>query len=388
MTALFKPATVKPGTGDAAQLLPKHIVGSGGVVWGIIIIGVMEAIQEYGLNRFMQSIAASSIASLIGLALAVNLSIKDFKVLLLEKVIDLYNFLDPVDGSPFAYQDTSIPLLAHMKAMSKPITYLLSSLWHLGFCHGNYIEDVVTLILKCKLANNKSLIDKVNIALNDAKSRENLLSDKQSYNAKATDESIVKSLKEIKDFMEKDEVNELTLEHLHQLKLISPEDHFLDLFVTATQMTWSGLKNIIMDYKSNPPVSVKAAIRASMSIPGIYKFAKVNNTTLFDGGISDNTPIKVYKDNPKTKDDIVLGITFGRRVRVPNLTDDEKSQFILLPPIGSRFNFLQQKENIEAMIQCGYTLAVKHFKTKGYDKLATAAMAMDKKNEPVKSSPA
>ena len=62
----------------------------------------------------------------------------------------------------------------------------------------------------------------------------------------------------------------------------------------------------IYDYVKNPNLKITKALRMSMSIPLVFSVKRYNKDIIVDGGIINNYPIDIFKDNL----DKVLGVKF------------------------------------------------------------------------------
>jgi len=76
-----------------------------------------------------------------------------------------------------------------------------------------------------------------------------------------------------------------------------------DIFGKELILTGSNMDKAKIEYfnkDTHPDMSVRLALRITMSIPYVFKYIKYNNDTYIDGGILDNYPIKYFKDYEKT----------------------------------------------------------------------------------------
>lgn len=91
--------------------------------------------------------------------------------------------------------------------------------------------------------------------------------------------------------------------------------------------------------------SLSAAIRASMSIPGVFKPVKYNNMVLVDGGVYNNFPVDVVRDMGA---DIVIGVDLSDGIRTD--TDIENMVFIF----EQLTTFLGRDNYNKNVAQCDY----------------------------------
>lgn len=349
---MFTQNTASASVPDQKFLLnppAKHAVFAGGVVLGIFLLGVIKALQEHGMDKHLDSIAASSIGSLMGLILALGLKAEDVIPLLVNKTVDLEKFIDPVSDF-FSYRDPNEPhLVAHFKAFYKPALFFINYFKNGGAWKGDYIRETVQFIIDLCLKNNVPLLKKIEKAL------------------ESKDESTYKSLTEIRDIIKGTSQQKLNLQHLHHLKILTPELGFKDLFVTGTKATVRGIKNEVFSHQTNPPVAIEDAIRASMSIPFLYKPVVINNKYYADGGLTSNLPYEVYKNNPDTKKDPLLCVDFGRPYPDPTLSENENAEFLFLNTLKiSPLNFNLNEKEITTMIESAYKQTIEHLRKQKY----------------------
>lgn len=91
--------------------------------------------------------------------------------------------------------------------------------------------------------------------------------------------------------------------------------------------------------------SLATAIRASMSIPGVFKPVKLNDMVLVDGGIYNNFPVDVARDMGA---DIVIGVDLSDGVR----TDSDIDNMVLI--IEQLTTFLGREKYAANLQQCDY----------------------------------
>lgn len=86
-------------------------------------------------------------------------------------------------------------------------------------------------------------------------------------------------------------------------------------------------------FTATPKVRVADAVRASMSIPGIYKAYKINGRLYIDGGVTYNYPINAFDETFKCSNDEVLGLF---------LFNQEHDEEIKMLTTGHPFKYLDR----------------------------------------------
>ncbi len=113
--------------------------------------------------------------------------------------------------------------------------------------------------------------------------------------------------------------------------------------------------------------SLSAAIRASMSIPGVFKPVKYNNMVLVDGGVFNNFPVDVVREMGA---DIVIGVDLTDGIRTDADIENMVLIFEQLTAFLGRDNYERNKADCDYYIHpeiAPYTAA--SFNTEAVDSL-------------------
>ena len=99
----------------------------------------------------------------------------------------------------------------------------------------------------------------------------------------------------------------VVLQTLTNYKLKKDTITFQDLYKKTNKIIQIGVTSLtntnftIFNYKNYPNVNIIDAILASCSLPGIFPPYKINNSYYCDGGVLNNCPIDIFKNDIKNK---------------------------------------------------------------------------------------
>jgi predicted acylesterase/phospholipase RssA len=122
----------------------------------------------------------------------------------------------------------------------------------------------------------------------------------------------------------------------------------INLYMSVTNI--NKCKNEILSIESTPTVSVFKACEASMSIPILYKPVIINDNYYYDGGITNNFPIKIFKDVPYEN---IIGIILDNMCDENNFEEKpgQKMSFMkILKQLMNIANILRRKESLYKQI--------------------------------------
>lgn len=117
----------------------------------------------------------------------------------------------------------------------------------------------------------------------------------------------------------------VVLQTLTNYKLKKDTITFQDLYKKTNKIIQIGVTSLtntnftIFNYKNYPNVNIIDAILASCSLPGIFPPYKINNSYYCDGGVLNNCPIDIFKNDIKN----TIAFMFE------------------IPPYSNNFNILQ-----------------------------------------------
>lgn len=96
----------------------------------------------------------------------------------------------------------------------------------------------------------------------------------------------------------------LTFVELERLKRYAPEEGFKSLYITATTSRFFARgkrpRTHYFSHTNDGDIPIQNAIRASMTLPGLFKSTQYNSRNLFDGGIFENIPSGPFNNNRST----------------------------------------------------------------------------------------
>ncbi len=139
---------------------------------------------------------------------------------------------------------------------------------------------------------------------------------------------------------EKTSIENITFMQLHILA--QTNKNYRDLYVTATNLSKQRLE--VFSWESYPDMPVINAVRASSAIPLYYKAILLDSTgnivknpsdtgrynVFIDGGILDNYPINIFKDNNRPTTNI-SPYTLGLKLERPEQIDYNKNTSGIAP---------------------------------------------------------
>lgn len=295
---------------------PKIISFSGGGVLGTAHIGALIAFQQMELTDTVEIAAGTSIGAVLALALALNYPGTLLANKVTNNVIDFKKLQDSVIPEP--PKDLSLSSLYKIPYFLGSLPFAIPKMIsQKGLCTGEHIEEVTHNLLNEVILGplQNAMLEKVKAAHNDKTLLKSLLDDKLTYNADASENTILESLKKLKIMLEGKA--KLTFEGLHILKLVCPEMKFKDLYVTATNVSVDPLKLEMFSYKTMPDMPIETGVHCSMAATPIYAPVEYNGTLYVDGGYLCNSPQKSFKLDEKTKDKPILCVDFGKSGMYP-----------------------------------------------------------------------
>ena len=226
-----------------------HLVLSGGGMQGVIFIGAIRYLYFENLHENITHIAGTSIGSIIGLSIALKLTIQEMEEIILK-----------------GNQDFKL-------------------------CNIPY-KNCIKLLTDCGLSD-------INIFSN--------------Y---------------LKDFIYTkypDITNEITFSYLSKR-------FGVNLYVSVTNIYTC--KNKVFSVDTTPDVCVFKACSASMALPMLFKPVKIDDDYYYDGGFTNNFPIKIFENVPM---DNILGMILYKAFNETEIPDEE----IARPKISFMFLFRQ-----------------------------------------------
>jgi len=212
-----------------------HLVLSGGGMRGVIFVGALRYLYLNNMHKNIKHIAGCSIGSLIGLMFALKLTIYE-----MEEV--LYNCM----------KDNELCFLS-IKKYIRLIT-------ELG------LFDTEVMIKHLKIIVKRKYADRCN-GMKDTKDT----GDPDEYNADDISDTITFS----------------------QLSKIFG----VNMYISCTNI--NTCENEIFSIEKTPDVCVYKACCASMSIPLLFKPINIGDYHYYDGGLTNNFPIKIFADVPR-----------------------------------------------------------------------------------------
>lgn len=113
----------------------------------------------------------------------------------------------------------------------------------------------------------------------------------------------------------------------------------INMYISTTNIC--NCENKIFSIDDTPDVSVFDACEASMSIPFLYKPVLIDGVYYYDGGLSNNFPIKVFADVPK---DNVIGMILNRDNRASYASTNTINIFVIAKQVFNMLNVLRVRE--------------------------------------------
>lgn len=121
----------------------------------------------------------------------------------------------------------------------------------------------------------------------------------------------------------------------------------INIYMSVTNI--NKCENEIFSIDNTPTLSVFKACEASMSIPILYKPVIINDYYYYDGGITNNFPIKIFKDIP---DENIVGIILDKADNSVQEKPGQKMSFTkVLKQLINMANILRRKEALYKQIQ-------------------------------------
>ena len=121
----------------------------------------------------------------------------------------------------------------------------------------------------------------------------------------------------------------------------------VNMYISTTNI--NKCENTIFSIESTPDVSVFKACEASMSIPFLYKPVYVNGEYHYDGGLSNNFPIKVFANVPK--ENIIGMILYKESKQSAALSNENINLIVITKQILNMMNVLRVKEVLFRQIE-------------------------------------
>ena len=108
----------------------------------------------------------------------------------------------------------------------------------------------------------------------------------------------------------------------------------VNMYISTTNI--NSCENKIFSIEDTPDVSVLKACEASMSIPFIYKPVIIDNKYYYDGGLTNNFPIKIFDHIPKEN---IIGIILNQKRKNNEIQEKHKiSIFTIIKQILNMLN--------------------------------------------------
>ncbi len=114
----------------------------------------------------------------------------------------------------------------------------------------------------------------------------------------------------------------------------------INMYISATDIIHG--VNTIFSIDTTPDLSVLTASEASMAVPFLYMPVAINDIYYYDGGLSNNFPIKVFANVPKEN---ILGMVLHKESKYAKDPVKEKvTIFFLAKQIFNMLNAIRSKE--------------------------------------------
>jgi predicted acylesterase/phospholipase RssA len=114
----------------------------------------------------------------------------------------------------------------------------------------------------------------------------------------------------------------------------------INMYISATDIIHS--VNTIFSIDDTPDLSVITASEASMAVPFLYMPVLIDNIYYYDGGLSNNFPIKIFSNVPKEN---ILGMVLHKERNTEKPPLKEKvTIFFLAKQIFNMLNAIRAKE--------------------------------------------
>lgn len=226
-----------------------HLVLSGGGMQGVIFIGAIRYLYFENLHENITHIAGTSIGSIIGLSIALKLTIQEMEEIILK-----------------GNQDFKLCNIPYKNCIKLLTDYGLSDI----NIFSNYLKDFIYTKYP-------------------------------------------------------DITNEITFSYLSKR-------FGVNLYVSVTNIYTC--KNKVFSVDTTPDVCVFKACSASMALPMLFKPVKIDDDYYYDGGFTNNFPIKIFENVPM---DNILGMILYKAFNETEIPDEE----IARPKISFMFLFRQ-----------------------------------------------
>lgn len=114
----------------------------------------------------------------------------------------------------------------------------------------------------------------------------------------------------------------------------------VNMYISATNIC--SCENKIFSIDDTPDVSVFQACEASMSIPFLYKPVMIDDVYYYDGGLSNNFPIKVFANVPKEN---IIGMILNRDNKErQSIRSKNINLFVIAKQVFNMMNNLRVRE--------------------------------------------
>lgn len=113
----------------------------------------------------------------------------------------------------------------------------------------------------------------------------------------------------------------------------------VNMYISATNIIHC--TNKIFSVDETPDLSVMTACEASMSVPFLYVPVVIDGIYYYDGGLSNNFPVKVFSNVPKEN---ILGIVLHKESKSVAPVKEKVTIFFLAKQIFNMLNELRSKE--------------------------------------------
>ena len=218
-----------------------HLVLSGGGMRGVIFVGALRYLYLNNMHKNIKHIAGCSVGSLIGLMFAFKLTIYE-----MEEV--LYNCM----------KDNELCFLS--------------------------IKRYIRLITELGLFDTQEMIKHLKIII------------KRKYADRCKGVKGTKGAEDTEDMEEPDEYNSGDISETITFAQLS-KIFGVNMYISCTNI--NTCENEIFSIDKTPDACVYKACCASMSIPLLFKPINIGDYYYYDGGLTNNFPIKIFADVPR-----------------------------------------------------------------------------------------
>ncbi len=229
----------------------ENLVFQGGSVKGIAYLGAWEAMQQLGLNPLqIKRVGGASAGSITALLFALGYT-DPLKLLNIMNELSFTSMLDEPNAT-IHIREPLLKIKDKLDAGTKTSTFAAIKL-------GVFASPVLAPVVVSRLINEGGI-----------------------FNGDYLEHWFEKLIQE------RTGLNECTFAQLKELQTKRPELNLKDLYVVVVNKEEK--RSEILSYETNPNAVISKAVRASMSIPLVFKPAGV----YLDGGLLDNYPLFMF----------------------------------------------------------------------------------------------